>query len=393
MKLTKRRSGVRPLFPSISEGCNYTEKPGKDLFEPTLKALLQGSVHGIYMYRKTKADETSWLVQYPNLVILTFDPRCAIKYSSAPGNDFTAALNTIQPLPSENQQPLLSQPNVGVPVCNKEIAVSKDVSICDLHEPTKWNGCPMAWIREELFQKQRPKVDHKNNILRPGRVLEHNPRRWSKAESKHPTPLRMSFKTVKGSARGCLSRHRGGKTLKIVEIHDSDVNMDEPSTESTTPATTESVSRKLSFASCAKCAAHKVFGRPSKKQLKCTCGGSEEATSSQTVLNNSTRDTISDVLDMKSLQAPALSKQAQDTMNLLAQYKLNRLARLSRPPLPRQISPRELSLFCRINCYPFYEPDTNALNSEDPTSLSTIEAYQNVLESSYPWIGMSDHHT
>jgi hypothetical protein len=78
---------------------------------------------------------------------------------------------------------------------------------------------------------------------------------------------------------------------------------------------------------------------------------------------------------------------------LLAQYKLNRLARLSRPPLPRQISPRELSLFCRINCYPFYEPDTNALNSEDPTSLSTIEAYQNVLESSYPWIGMSDHHT
>ena len=171
MKLTKRRSGVRPLFPSISEGCNYTEKPGKDLFEPTLKALLQGSVHGIYMYRKTKADETSWLVQYPNLVILTFDPRCAIKYSSAPGNDFTAALNTIQPLPSENQQPLLSQPNVGVPVCNKEIAVSKDVSICDLHEPTKWNGCPMAWIREELFQKQRPKVDHKNNILRRGFVF------------------------------------------------------------------------------------------------------------------------------------------------------------------------------------------------------------------------------
>lgn len=106
-----RRSGVRTLFPSISEGCNYTEKPGNDLFEPTFKAFLQGRVHGIYMYRH----RASWLVQYPNLVILPFNPTCAIKYSSAPGTDLTAALNTMQPLPSENQQPLLSQPNVGVP--------------------------------------------------------------------------------------------------------------------------------------------------------------------------------------------------------------------------------------------------------------------------------------
>jgi hypothetical protein len=113
------------------------------------------------------------------------------------------------------------------------------------------------------------------------------------------------------------------------------------------------------------------------------------------VLNNSTRVSISDVLlvDMKSLQAPALSKEAQDTLNLLAQYKLNRLARLSGPPPPRLISPQELSLFCRINGYPFDEPETNALNSEDPTSLSTIEAYQNILELSDAWIGMSDHHT
>jgi hypothetical protein len=406
MRLKKpRRSGVRTLFPSISEGCNYTEKPGNDLFEPTFKAFLQGSVHGIYMYRQ---DGDRWLVQYPNLVILPFDPTCAIKYSSAPGTDLTAALNTMQPLPSENQQPWLSQPNVGVPVqpsqkngtsdsvCDKEIAMNKDVSSCDHPEPMKWNGCPMAWIREELIEKRKPKVDYNPKLLRPGKVLESNPRRWNKAEIKYPTQLKINFKTVKGSARGCLSRHRGGKTLKIVEIQDSDVNMDEPSTESTIPATTESVSRKLSFASCAKCAARNVFGRPSKKQLKCTCGGySEETTSSQTVLNNSTRVSISDVLlvDMKSLQAPALSKEAQDTLNLLAQYKLNRLARLSGPPPPRLISPRELSLFCRINGYPFDEPETNALNSEDPTSLSTIEAYQNILELSDAWIGMSDHHT
>ena len=75
-----RRSGVRTLFPSISEGCNYTEKPGNDLFEPTFKAFLQGRVHGIYMYRH----RASWLVQYPNLVILPFNPTCAIKYFSAP---------------------------------------------------------------------------------------------------------------------------------------------------------------------------------------------------------------------------------------------------------------------------------------------------------------------
>ena len=58
-----RRSGVRTLFPSISEGCNYTEKPGNDLFEPTFKAFLQGRVHGIYMYRH----RASWLSNTPIL--------------------------------------------------------------------------------------------------------------------------------------------------------------------------------------------------------------------------------------------------------------------------------------------------------------------------------------